>query len=150
MTEFRFYNPINVRYGDLDPQGHVNNARYLTFMEQTRVSYVKHIGLWDGGSFLNFGMIMADAHVTFRAPILWGQPVRVGMRIARLGTKSMDSFYIIEDAETKQRLAEGSSVLVAYDYYTSSTIPIPEAWRETIEKFEGLVKPNHINYEKAA
>ncbi len=148
MSEFRFHHPINVRYGDLDPQGHVNNARYLTFMEQTRISYVKHLGLWDGGSFLNTGIILADAHVTFRAPILWGQPVRVGMRIARLGTKSMDSFYIIEDAETKQRLADGNSVLVAYDYYTSSTIPILEEWRETIEKFEGLVKPNHINYEK--
>jgi len=137
MTQFRFYHPITVRYGDLDPQGHVNNARYLTFMEQARVSYVKHLGLWDGGSFFDFGVIMADAHVTFRAPILWGQPIRVGMRIARLGTKSLDSFYLIEDAETGQVLAEGSSVLVAYDYHTSSTIPIPDEWREIIEAYEG-------------
>jgi acyl-CoA thioesterase FadM len=30
MPAFRYYHPIEVRYGDLDPQGHVNNARYLT------------------------------------------------------------------------------------------------------------------------
>jgi len=138
MTEFYFYHPVIVRYGDLDPQGHVNNARYLTFMEQTRVSYIQHLGLWDGGSFFEFGMIMADAQVTFRAPILWGQPIRVGMRIARLGTKSMDSFYLIEDTETRQILADGSSVLVAYDYYTSSTIPIPDEWRKIVTEFEKL------------
>ncbi len=148
MTELRFYHPITVRYGDLDPQGHVNNARYLTFMEQTRIAYVKHLGLWDGGSFLTLGMIMADAHVTFRAPIMWGQPVRVGMRIARLGTKSMDSYYLIEDSETGQILADGSSVLVTFDYYTSSTIPIPDEWREIIEEFEGLRAPDQTKYEK--
>ena len=142
MAEFRFYHPIVVRYGDLDPQGHVNNARYLTFMEQTRVSYVKHLGLWDGDSFLDFGMIMADARVTFRAPILWGQPIRVGMRIARLGTKSMDSVYIIEDTQTGQILADGSSVLVAYDYSDSITIPIPGEWRNIITEFENLSIPN--------
>ena len=33
MSEFRFYHPIEVRYGDLDPQGHLNNAKYLTYFE---------------------------------------------------------------------------------------------------------------------
>ena len=37
MADFRFYHPIEVRYGDLDPQGHVNNARYLTYLEQARI-----------------------------------------------------------------------------------------------------------------
>ncbi len=37
MTDFRFFHPVEVRYGDLDPQGHLNNAKYLTFFEQARV-----------------------------------------------------------------------------------------------------------------
>lgn len=141
MDEFRFYLPITVRYGDLDPQGHVNNARYLTFMEQARVSYARQLGLWQGDSFLNFGMIMADVHVTFRAAILWGQDIRVGMRISRLGTKSMDSLYVIEDAPGGHILADGSSVLVAYDYHAQSTIPIPDEWRHAITEFEKLNVP---------
>jgi len=148
MTEFRFSHPITVRYADLDPQGHVNNARYLTYMEHARTSYLKHLGLWDGCSFSDYGIIMADAHVTFRTPIKWGQPIQVGMRIARLGTKSMDSVYLIEDTGTGQMLGDGKSVLVAYDYYTSSTIPIPDEWRMIITEFEHLSLPNQINYEK--
>jgi len=31
MGGFKFYHAIEVRYGDLDPQGHVNNANYLTY-----------------------------------------------------------------------------------------------------------------------
>ena len=138
MSGFRFYHPVEVRYGDLDPQGHLNNARYLTFMEQARISYLRDLGLWNEGSFLDIGVILADAHIIFRAPILWGQDIRVGMRIGRMGKKSMDSLYCIEDAQTGEMLAEGSSVLVAYDYYTQSTISIPSDWRETIAKFENI------------
>lgn len=138
MAEFRFYQPIQVRYGDLDPQGHVNNARYLTYMEQGRVAYVHHLGLWEGDSFLNLGIIMADVHVTFKAPILWGQSLRVGVRISRLGNKSLHSEYVIEDSQTGAVLAEGSSVLVAFDYRAGRTIPIPDRWRRRIMEFEGL------------
>ena len=49
MTKFRYYHLIEVRYGDLDPQGHVNNACYLTYMEQARIGYIQHLGLWAGG-----------------------------------------------------------------------------------------------------
>ena len=76
MPSFRYYHPIEVRYGDLDPQGHVNNARYLTYMEQARISYIQQLGLWQGDSFLDVGVILADAQVTFKESIHYGQPLR--------------------------------------------------------------------------
>jgi acyl-CoA thioester hydrolase len=138
MPPFRFYHPVEVRYGDLDPQGHLNNARYLTFMEQARIQYIRHLGLWDGGSFMNIGIILADARVTFRSPVLFGQLVRVGARVSRLGNKSMEMEYVLEDGATGAELATGASVLVAYDYQAEQTIPLPESWREVIRNFEGL------------
>lgn len=138
MPEFRFYHPIEVRYGDLDPQGHLNNAKYLTYMEQARINYLKHLGLWKGGSFLDIGIILADMHITFHAPVLFGQAVRVGVRITRLGNKSMDMEYIMEDSQTGQVLATGHSVIVAYDYRSGQSIPIPDEWRQIITDFERL------------
>lgn len=138
MGGFHFYHPIEVRYGDLDPQGHVNNARYLTYFEQARISYIQSLGLWQPGSFLNIGVILADAHVTFRSAVLFGQKIRVGVRVTRLGNKSMEMQYQLEDAETGQVAAAGSSVLVAYEYTTQRSIPIPDAWRATIKTFEQL------------
>lgn len=139
MAEFRFYHPIEVRYGDLDPQDHVNNAKYFTYIEQARVHYLIHLGLFrQGQSFMDVGIILADAHLTFKSSIQFGQAVRVGVRVARLGNKSMTMEYRIEDANSGAELASGSTALVAYDYRSRQTIPIPTDWREKISRFEDL------------
>jgi acyl-CoA thioester hydrolase len=138
MNGFRFYHPIEVRYGDLDPQGHLNNAKYMTYMEQARIHYVKHLGLWDGGSFLSIGFILAEAQITFKASVTFGQAVQVGVRVTRLGNKSLDMVYRMEDAQTGKELASGSSVLVTYDYQSGKTMPIPARWRVIIAEFERI------------
>lgn len=138
MAEFHYYHPIEVRYGDLDPQGHLNNAKYLTYFEQARISYIAHLGLWTSGSFNDIGIILADAHVTFRSAVQFGQKVRVGVRVSRLGHKSLNMEYRLEDQDTGAELASGSTVLVAYDYRTGRTIPVPENWRRVIAAFENL------------
>jgi len=138
MSTFRFYYPMVVRYGDLDAQGHVNNARYLTYMEQARVGYFTHLGLWDGRSFLDTGVILADVHITFRQPILLGQDIRVGVRVCKLGNKSLDVEQSIEDTSTGQIMASASLVLVSFNYRTQQSIPILPAWRKSIAIFENL------------
>ncbi len=138
MAGSRFYHPIQVRYGDLDPQGHVNNARYLTYCEQARIAYIAHLGLWQGGSFLDFGLILADAQISFRAPILYGQALRVGAQITRMGNKSMTMAHPIENADDGEAFAHCTAVLVAYDYHSEKTIRIPDHWRQTIAQFEKI------------
>ena len=138
MSEFHFYHPIEVRYGDLDPQGHRNNAKYFTYTEQARIAYVKHLGLWQGSSFLDIGIILAEASMTFLAPILWGQPICVGVRVNRLGNKSFDVIYSIQDSENGIEHARGSTVQVAYDYHAAQTISIPHEWRQVLTRFENL------------
>jgi acyl-CoA thioester hydrolase len=140
MSDFRFYHLIEVRYGDLDPQGHVNNAKFLTYMEQSRVFYLKQLKLWEGGSFIDLGVILADVQITFRKAIQFGDPVRVGVRISQIGNKSMTSEYRIEDSRDSSEFASGSSVLVAYDYRNHRSVPIPEEWRRAILQFEGMLE----------
>ena len=139
MSDFHFYHLIEIRYGDLDPQGHVNNAKFLTYMEQARVFYLKQLKLWEGGSFLNLGIILADVQITFEKAIQFGDPVRVGVRISRIGNKSMTSDYQLEDGRDASIFATGSSILVAYDYHNKRSVPIPEEWRKAILHYEGLV-----------
>lgn len=138
MADFRFYHPIEVRYGDLDAQGHLNNAKYLTYMEQARIQYTRHLGLWGGDSFLDVGVIMAEVRLTFRAPVEFGMPVKVGVRIVRMGHKSLEVAQDIEDARNGEVLADGNVILVAYDYHTRKSIPIPDAWRKAIVEFENF------------
>jgi acyl-CoA thioester hydrolase len=138
MADFRFYHLIEVRYGDLDPQGHVNNAKFLTYMEQGRIFYLKQLKLWEGGSFQNLGVILADVQITFKKAVQFGDPLRVGVRISRLGNKSMTSEYRLEDGRDASIFATGSSVLVAYDYHSNRSVAIPDEWRMAIRQYEGM------------
>lgn len=136
MKPFYFYHPIEIRYGDIDAQRHVNNAHYFTFMEQARANYLMKLGLWDGGDFDHIGIILAEQSCTYLAPIILQQQVEVGVRTERMGKKSLEMVYSLRDAQTLQELATGWTTLVAYDYQQSKSIPIPDGWRSTIENFE--------------
>jgi acyl-CoA thioester hydrolase len=139
MAEYRFHTPIEIRYADLDPQGHVNNAKFLTYFEQARVNYLIQLGLFaKDQSFLDVGIILADARVTYLVPVRWGMDVRVGARVTRLGNKSMTMEYELSEAAEQTVLATGSSVLVAFDYRKQETIRLPDTWREKIAEYEGM------------
>ena len=142
MSRFRFYHPIEVRYGDLDPQAHVNNASFLTYMEQARIAYIQALGLWDGRTFMDIGIILAEAQVVYKAPIYYGQKVRAGVRVSKLGTKSLTMEYVLEDDVSGLYLATGKTVLVTYDYHQACSIPIPDGWRQAINAFEHDLPPD--------
>jgi acyl-CoA thioester hydrolase len=142
MSNFRFYHPIEVRYGDLDPQGHVNNANHLTYFEQARVAYMIELGLYTRDqSFMTIGVIIADVHVTYLEPIYFGQNIKVGVHATKLGLKSMTWEQNIEEVETGREFAKGEVVIVTFDYRAQKTIAIPREWRNTISTFEGLNLP---------
>ena len=138
MAEYKFYYPIQVRYGDLDPQWHVNNAKFLTYIEQARFAYLVELKLWDGKSFIDLGLIVADVHVSYKAPIILGQKIRVGVRVSKIGNKSLTYECQIEDETTHAVLATAEVVGVSYNYHTHATQPVPEEWRQKIGRFEGL------------
>jgi acyl-CoA thioester hydrolase len=112
MNEFKFYSPVQIRYGDIDPQWHVNNAHTLTMIEVGRFNYMQHLGLFDGESFFDLGWIVADAHISFLAPITLTQKIRVGVRVSKIGNKSMTIEYQIEDEKDGHVLTKAETVMV--------------------------------------
>ncbi len=139
MSDFRFYHPVEIRYGDLDPQGHVNNAKHLTYFEQARIAYMIELGLFTKDqSFMEVGMILADVHITYLEPVYFGQNVKAGVHTMKIGNKSMTWEQNIIEADSGKELAKGEVVIVTYDYKQEKTISIPQEWRERIIQFEGL------------
>jgi acyl-CoA thioester hydrolase len=130
---------MEVRYGDLDPQGHVNNAAFLTYFEQARVRYLTELGLFARDqSFADIGVIVADIHIRYIAPVFWGTLLQVGVRTAAIGNKSLTLDQCVMNDATQQMHATGTVVLVAYDYHAHATILVPDAWRDKITWYEGL------------
>mgnify|MGYP001060247636 CR=1 FL=1 len=136
-TTFTYYHSITVRYADLDPQGHVNNAAYMTYLEAARLGYYERSGIWSPASGDHTGMVVAHAGIDFLAPIAYGQPLRVGVRLEKMGNKSMVFAFLVEAADGSQVFARGQSVMVAYDNANETSRPIPPEWRKKLSDFEG-------------
>ena len=122
MPDFKFTTPVAVRYGDIDAQGHVNNACYFTYMEEGRLRYWQALGLWrEGPARDGISQIVAEAACTYQEPIFLGQTVDVAVRVARLGTKSLHVDYRL--TVLGQPVAAGRTVQVAYDYSARPSLP---------------------------
>jgi acyl-CoA thioester hydrolase len=128
--------PIQVRWGDLDAMGHVNNATYLTYLEQARVTYFDDLGLWDGSGG-GLGLIMARAEIDYRLPIRARDAIIVYTRCTRLGTRSFDTEQLVarvDDGGALTIAAQARIVVVVYDYGSGQSAPIPDAWRARLSE----------------
>lgn len=130
--------PIVVRFSDCDPLGHVNNAVYLTYLEQARIDlWRKQIGplgrrLQDGTR--GKGFILARAEVDFRAQAHDGDTLEVRLALAGFGTKSATYDYEIVDVPTSRVVVTARTVQVWFDYDANRSIPIDDQTKEILGK----------------
>ena len=128
MSSGDFVYGERVRFRDLDPMGHVNNAVFLTYLEQARVAFFSEMGAATGLEDMN--MIVARVEIDFKAPVRFGQEVEVSVRASRFGTKSFDLDY--ELRVEGELVAVAKSVQVAYDYNRREPVAVPAEWREKL------------------
>ncbi len=133
-NHFRFSTTLEVRWRDVDALGHVNNAVYLTYLEQARVHYLRELGLVTGGPD-DIGMILAEVTCTYHSPLEMAEQVTTWIRVAELRNSSFIFEYRME-GEDGRLAATARSVQVCYDYETGHSVPIPARWRETVTAYE--------------
>ncbi|MGD8813026.1 MAG: thioesterase family protein [Anaerolineales bacterium] len=138
MSKYRFFQPIEIRYADIDAQRHVNNAKVFSFLENSRAMYLQHLDLWDGRDFDKIGIILVQTDCTYKKPIAYGNRIHVGVRTARIGNKSIEMAYSIQDPRSGTEFVTASSVVVTYDYQKDQSILVPPSWRKAIETFDEL------------
>jgi acyl-CoA thioester hydrolase len=112
----------NVRFADLDPNGHVNNAVYATYFETGRVTLVKdrRSGLMPEG--LAWMLVRLDIH--FRAELLWPGTIELGLGVARLGRTSVTFEQVVVSAG--RCVASAQSVTVLIDERTRKPTPLTD------------------------
>ncbi|HZK16838.1 MAG: acyl-CoA thioesterase [Chloroflexi bacterium] len=133
---FPYYQEINVRYSDLDTLHHVNNVSILEYVETARTGYYRASGIWDGTIREGFGMVVASVKIDYLVSIEFGDPVRVGIKVAHLGSKSLRFRFQVENSENQTVFARGEVVMVAYNKKENHSVPVSQEWREKLAAFE--------------
>jgi acyl-CoA thioester hydrolase len=133
---------IDVRFADTDAMGHVNNAVYLTYCEMARIRYWTDVT----GEPIAPGhegaesLILAEARITYRAPVFHGEQVTVETRASRIGSSSFHLEHRLTACAptgSPRLVAVSDSVMVRYDYATGRSAPLDDAFVVAIESFEG-------------
>jgi acyl-CoA thioester hydrolase len=133
---------IEVRFADTDAMGHVNNAVYLTYCEMARIRYWTDVtgDPVAAGQEGAESLILAEARITYRAPVFHGERVTVESRANHIGRSSftLEHRLTAEDPDGVVRLvAVSTSVLVRYDYGSGRPVALGDAFVAAIEGFEG-------------
>ena len=84
--------------------GHVNNARYLTYVEIARVAYYEQVtgnALPIGVHGAEEGMILAEIRMTYRSPAFYGETLTVETRVERIGRTSFGMVHRITAPESR-------------------------------------------------
>jgi len=126
-----------MRWSDIDRLGHVNNAIYLTYLEQARIQYIQEACQWP---WHTHGLVLARVEIDYRVPIVETDSPTAYIRCSRLGKKSFNAINLIAGPQQGGTepvvFAVAHTVLVVVNPNGQGTLPIPEAQRQGFITYE--------------
>lgn len=146
--EFLYQHPIEVRFVDTDAFGHVNNAVYLSYFEAARAGYYAKVM---GAPFMTgehgnkHTFVIAEANIAYRSPVLFGEPLLVGVRFSWAGRSSFGLAYRIRAEKSAvgeaREVATGETLQVMFDLERNRVTRVPADLLAQFENFEGRPIP---------
>ncbi|GAA1580426.1 thioesterase family protein [Kribbella karoonensis] len=128
-----------LRWGDMDALGHVNNGRYVDYLQDARVDFLFRTAKELGADTLETGLLVARHEVQYRAPLRFrAEPVRIELWISEIRAASFTVDYEILDAEPERRTyVEARTRLVPFDFTANRLRRITPEERTALEKLVG-------------
>lgn len=127
---------IPVAWGEMDAFGHVNNIIYFRYFESARIAYLERLGGLEYMKDKGVGPILASTQCRFRAPLTYPDTVTVGARVRGVEADRFTMEYCVVSLKLEKVAAEGSGVIVMFDYEQNTKAALPEVLRERIGAIE--------------
>jgi acyl-CoA thioester hydrolase len=123
----------------MDALGHVNNGRYVDYLQDARVDFLFRTAAELGADTLETGLLVARHEVQYRAPLHFRpEPVRIELWISEIRAASFTVDYEILDAEPERRkYVEAKTKLVPFDFTANRLRRISPVERVALEKLVG-------------
>ena len=128
LDDFPFHHTIKTRWRDLDAFRHVNNATFLSYIEDARILFFKRWGI----NLKEKSLIVASVKIDYINQLKHPSNIIIGQKISRLGTKSYDIQSAVFEKESKLLICCSTITSVCYDFINKKTIPI---YKEIIDDY---------------
>ena len=131
LEDFPYQLSDNVRFADLDPNQHVNNAVYASYFETGRVTLVKDrsYGLMPEG--LGWVLVRLDMH--FRAELHWPGQIEMGLGLAKFGRTSVTFDQVVFSEGKCVASAQATTVLI--DEATRKPVPLTSEIKANFQRW---------------
>ena len=136
MESFPVTIQIPVAWGEMDSLQHVNNIVYFRYFESVRMAYFERIGYMEYMEDTGLGPILASTQAKFRRPLTYPDTVTIGTSVPHLETDRFTMEFRIVSQQQNAVAADGSGVIVSYDYRKLEKAPMPDVIRQRILELE--------------
>lgn len=110
----RFIYPCPMRWSDMDAYGHVNNVRFLTYLEEARVEMIFNLTQDGAAADLSSGVVVARHEIDYLAPLVHrADPIPIDVWVTRIRAASFELAYEVHD--DGHVYARAASTLVPFD-----------------------------------
>ncbi len=137
---FWFLYPLRVRYSEVDQQGIVFNAHYLTYFDTTLNEYMRALGYnyLDQSKKTGNDFHVVRSLVEYKAPVHYDDIIEIGVRTSKIGRSSITFNLAVFRQHEDKLLASGEIVWVNANQADHTPCPVPPSLRELIEAREGV------------
>ena len=132
---------FDIRTFHTDGFGHVNNARYLEFLEEARWQFADRIGLIGLLKESNMGFIIMDLRIRFRAPVVEGDQIAVATNLISLGSASGEVKQIVRRNGDSRIATRCLSHFILIDRSDGRSVPIEGRIRNLLLE---IIEPEQI------
>lgn len=140
LADYPVVVPVVVQWGDQDAFGHVNNTVFLRWLEVGRIAYFSEARMMHDAQGAGRGPILAAVSCNFRRQVTFPDEVRIGSRVARIGTSSLVMEHAVVSLGLRSLVADGTSTIVNFDYSAGRSAPVTDELRRSIEAIESAVR----------
>ena len=134
-SDFSFFFPLRVRYAEVDMQGVVFNAHYLTYFDTAITEFLRSTGYSYKELFttsdLDFHLVKAT--VEYLGPVNFDEQIEIGVTMARIGTSSATFALGVYGKGDDECRATGEIVWVCAKKGTHKSYPIPDDFKVIFE-----------------
>ena len=127
---------IPVQWGELDAYGHVNNAVFFRYFESARIAYLERCGLIESYRRDKVGAILHSTSCRFRRALFYPDTALIGARVTEVGEDRFTMAYCVASKTQGEVAAEGTGIVVIFDYNRREKTAIPARVREGIAAVE--------------
>ena len=120
---------IRVRGYHLDAYGHVNNARYLEFLEEARWSLVEDGKGLDWWHDRGLAFVVASITINYRRPAALGVDLEIRSEVTRIGGRSAIIHQDVVDAASGKMLADADVSFVMMSRETGKPVALTDELR---------------------